>query len=301
MDTRLNNTETIANTETPLQTEVTQGPQAEGNESLRYLFTEVRKLREELQEEREIRKKNENRLSKVEEFIGKVGQAFSGFFRRKGVNISEENQEINREITETSYLDQRPEMDMDTYKAQLEAQGLSPQEIVQRISQFENAAPFEGGVNIAPENQSTAPVEEISWEEYTQGYRPSFNDYAKERIQQAGGVTPDVVSEVATTRQRVQDAEARMERKEIEPSGLQRTVTEAEQKIKQAFQQEGVNIAPENQIYPVEKSAGQLYDEAEERGESGLPYINLAEAAKRDNLQQAQAQQRQSEVVSTTV
>jgi hypothetical protein len=278
-----------------------QTAQAEGNESVtRYLFTEVRKLREELQKEKELREKNENRLSKVEEFIGKVGQAFSGFFRRKGVNISGENQGINEETTEGSYLDQRPEMDMDTYKAQLEAQGLSPQEIVQRMSRFENAAPFEGGVNIAPENQGIAPEEEIPWEEYTQGYRPSFNDYAKGKIKEGGGVTPSVASEVATTRQRIQDAEARMERKEIEPSGLQRTVAETEQKINQAFRQKGVNIAPENQIYPVEKTAGQLYDEAEARGESGLPYINLAEAGKQDDLQQAQTQQ-QPEVVSTAI
>jgi hypothetical protein len=251
-----------------------------------------------IEEDREKDKKNEERLSKVEAFIGKVGQAFSGFFRKKGVNIAEENEAVNEKATEEGYLDQRPEMDIDTYKAQLEAQGLSPQEIVQRMSRFDNATPFEGGVNMAPENQSSAPEGEISWEEYTQGYRPSMNDYAKEKIQEAGGVTPEVASEVAATRQRVQDSEARMERAEVEPSGLQRTVAEAGQKIKQAFQAEGVNIAPENQIDKVEKTAGQLYDEAEARGESGIPYINLAEAGKQDNLQQ-QTQPQQPEVAST--
>lgn len=297
MDTELNMGSTL-DTGTPQQTDLTQAPQVENHESaIRYLFTENRKLRAMIEEDRAKDKKNEERLSKVEAFIGKVGQAFSGFFRKKGVNIAEENKGVNEKVTETGYLDQRPEVDMDTYKAQLEAQGLSPQEIVQRMSRFDNAAPFEGGVNIAPENQSTAPEGEISWEEYTQ-HRPSMNDYAKEKIQEAGGVTPEVASEVAATRQRVQDSEARMQRQEVEPSGLQRAALEAGQKIKQAFQAEGVNMAPENQINPVEKTAGQLYDEAEARGESGMPYINLAEAGKQDNLQQAQAQQ-QPEVAPT--
>ncbi|MFA7627904.1 MAG: hypothetical protein WCY37_00585 [Candidatus Dojkabacteria bacterium] len=301
MDTELNMGST-PDTGTQQQTDLTQAPQVENHDSaIKYLFTENRKLRAMIEEDREKDKKNEERLSKVEAFIGKVGQAFSGFFRKKGVNIAEENEAVNEKATEEGYLEQRPDGTgwdeyVERYKTNLESQNLPPEEIVRRMATLENAAPFEGGVNMAPENQSSAPEGEISFEEYTQ-YRPSMNDYAKEKIQEAGGVSPEVASEVAATRQRVQDSEARMERAEVEPSGLQRTVAEAGQKLRQTFQSEGVNIAPENQIDKVEKTAGQLYDEAEARGESGIPYINLAEAGKQDNLQQ-QTQPQQPEVAS---
>jgi hypothetical protein len=231
-----------------------------------YLYGENRKLQERIEKLEQKEEERERRLSKVEEFIGKVGQAFSSFFRRKGINISEENQGIDEKTTEEGYLDQRPQTDMETYKAQLEAQGLSPQEIVQRMSRFENARSFEGDVNIAPEHQSTSPEGEISFEEYAQ-YRPSMTDYAKQKIQEAGGVTPEVASEVAATRERVQDSEARIAKSERdEPSGFERATAQAGQTIRQTFQKRGVNLDAENQRSQEEKTTGQLIDEAQAQG-----------------------------------
>jgi hypothetical protein len=260
------------------------------------LFKQNRVLQERIEQLERREEERERRISNVETFIRKIGQTFSDFFREKGVNISEENAPVSQNTTQEGYLDQRPEMDMDTYKAQLESQGLSPQEIVQRISKFDTAVPFEGGVNVDSENQSQAPEDELSEDEYLQ-HRPSMDDFRKQVIQEEGGVTKEAAQRVNEMRDRIDESTQRMKIAEFDG--------DKEPLDALTSKPEGVNLDPQNQILKEEKTTGQLIDEAEERGqytidESGQIHrpeglspqqiLNLSQAAQADKLLQDQQQ-----------
>lgn len=212
-----------------------------------YFMVRVSKTEEENERLRNRIEQMERRLTPVEEFLGKAKQVFTGFFRKSGVNIGEENKEAaTKEISSQEYLSNRPEYtdeERNTYIKQLQEMNLSPEEIARRMNQVSGTMTEEEkdvAVNIDPTHQRTdMQNREISWEEY-QTQRPTFQDYQKDLINQAGGITPEVVQQSAQVRDRINT----QSQESVSVSGKEKAMFNRQQKRVQ----EGVNLDPSNQI-----------------------------------------------------
>lgn len=205
------------------------------------LYNQNRAMKEKLLEQDKRLEALERKIPRFEAFMIKLSDSISSFFRPKGVNITNESENVNTNVSdEASYMETRPDdsaNNMEAYKMEMRKNGYTEDEINKRVATITGARPFEGGYNLDPENQSKAPQEEISMEDYY-AQRPTFTDWQKEQIANAGGVTPEVA----------QASSAMRERMNTEEKPKAPVMDRIGQAVSQAFKPQGVNMDSANQI-----------------------------------------------------
>ncbi len=225
--------------------EVIPDTKSESYDSKVMLFNQVRELKRNNFELEQKLDQTNRRIEALENrfgnFMTKIGETFSAFFRPKGVNLANEARNVNTNVSdEASYMENRPDdsaNNMEAYKMDMRKNGYTEDEINKRVATITGARPFEGGYNLDPENQSKAPQEEISMEDYYT-HRPTFTDWQKEQIANAGGVTPEVA----------QASSAMRERMNTEEKPKAPVMDRIGQTVSQAFKPQGVNMDSANQI-----------------------------------------------------
>jgi len=205
------------------------------------LYNQNRAMKEKLLEQDKRLEALERKIPRFEAFMTKLSDSISAFFRPQGVNLSNEAGNVNTKVRdEAAYMETRPDdsaNNIEAYKMDMRKNGYTEDEINKRVETITGARPFEGGYNLDPENQSKAPQEEISMEDYY-AQRPTFSDWQKEQIANAGGVTPEVAQASSAMRDRM-NAEEKPKAPVMDRIG---------QAVSQAFKPQGVNMDSANQI-----------------------------------------------------
>lgn len=243
------------------------------------LFKQNRELRGRLDQLEAWKEQQDRRVSRLEVFIGRISQTISDFFRPKGTNLKSKglNMDVENEGEYFEAVDSRREQT--DLAENMRRNGYSEEEIKQRISDIASAQPFEGGYNLDPANQSKAPQEEITQEQYD-SYRPSFSDWQKEQVASIGGLKKDGNNEYTEESKHVAEASAAMrERINTEPRDEQRSpnfIDRFGQTISQAVRPSGYNLDSANQISQKDfATLGQAVDQMATDKSSAQSLVNL--------------------------
>lgn len=217
--------------ETTTSSPTTEKP---GISAVETLFNQNRALKEQMETQEKRIEALERKIPRFEAFMIKLSDSISSFFRPKGVNISDENWEVNKNLrNDEAYLNQRPSVSdgIFEYKDQLIKSGMSEDEANRRVASIMNAPSFENGYDNSPK--------ELTQEEFN-STRPTFDDWRKEQINNAGGVTREVAQAANAMRDRIYAPEEG-------PVPTRKDRKDWAQEIATP-RQEGVNINTANQI-----------------------------------------------------
>ena len=136
--------EPIVETPIPTNPEVNNNQEDKPASAVELLFEQNRAIREERDQLKAREEAQARKMPRIEAFVGKISQAISGFFRAKGVNTEiNSHTYLHQSVSDDkAYLESMPDYNhytMSFYRAQMERNGYTEEEIEKRIASIESA------------------------------------------------------------------------------------------------------------------------------------------------------------------